>query len=67
VKDAAAQELSAIYAAEGIAPCAVTEDLLDYSQFKPRGYYEGDETLETYFRAMMWYGLDQFLRRRRRI
>lgn len=36
VKDVAAQELSAIYAAEGIAPCAVTEDLLDYSQFKPR-------------------------------
>ena len=56
VKDVAAQELSAIYAAEGIAPCAVTEDLLDYSQFKPRGYYEGDETLEAYFRAMMWYG-----------
>lgn len=51
VKDVAEQELSAIYAAEGIAPCAVTEDLLDYSQFKPRGYYEGDETLETYFQA----------------
>ena len=60
VKDVAEQELSAIYAAEGIAPCAVTEDLLDYSQFKPRGYYEGDETLETYFRAMMWYGQINF-------
>ena len=60
VKDVAEQELSAIYAAEGIAPCAVAEDLLDYSQFKPRGYYEGDETLETYFRAMMWYGQINF-------
>ena len=64
VKDAAAQELSAIYAAEGIAPCAVTEDLLDYSQFKPRGYYEGDETLETYFRAMMWYGQINFTQKK---
>ena len=64
VKDAAAQELSAIYAAEGIAPCAVTEDLLDYSQFKPRGYYEGDETLEMYFRAMMWYGQINFTQKK---
>ena len=64
VKDVAVQELSAIYAAEGIAPCAVTEDLLDYSQFKPRGYYEGDETLETYFRAMMWYGQINFTQKK---
>ena len=64
VKDVAAQELSAIYAAEGIAPCAVTEDLLDYSQFKPRGYYEGDETLEAYFRAMMWYGQINFTQKK---
>ena len=64
VKDVAAQELSAIYAAEDIAPCAVTEDLLDYSQFKPRGYYEGDETLETYFRAMMWYGQINFTQKK---
>ncbi|MBO6159558.1 MAG: DUF3160 domain-containing protein [Firmicutes bacterium] len=28
----------------------------DYSQYKPRGYYEGDPQLEAYFRAMMWYG-----------
>ena len=44
--------------------CAVTEDLLDYSQFKPRGYYEGDETLETYFRAMMWYGQINFTQKK---
>ena len=60
----AARELSAIYAAQDITPCAVTEDLLDYSQFKPRGYYEGDETLETYFRAMMWYGQINFTQKK---
>lgn len=28
----------------------------DFSQFKPRGHYVGDERLERYFRAMMWLG-----------
>ncbi len=28
----------------------------DYSQFKPRGHYEGNAALEKYFRAMMWFG-----------
>ncbi|MCR5774202.1 MAG: DUF3160 domain-containing protein, partial [Lachnospiraceae bacterium] len=28
----------------------------DYTQYKPRGYYEKDDTLEKYFKAMMWYG-----------
>ncbi len=28
----------------------------DYTQYKPRGHYAGDPLLETYFRAMMWYG-----------
>ncbi len=28
----------------------------DYSQYKPRGHYAGDELLERYFRSMMWYG-----------
>ncbi len=28
----------------------------DFSQFKPRGHYAGDEALERYFRAMMWLG-----------
>ena len=32
----------------------------DYSQYKPRGYYEGDEQLESYFRTMMWYGRRNF-------
>ena len=33
----------------------------DYSQYIVRGYYEGDEALEGYFRAMMWYGRISFL------
>lgn len=35
-------------------------DMEDYSQYKPRGYYEGDPILEKYFRAMMWYGRRAF-------
>jgi len=30
--------------------------VMDFSQFKPRGHYEGDPVLEAYFRAMMWLG-----------
>ncbi|HEY5956438.1 MAG TPA: DUF3160 domain-containing protein, partial [Polyangiaceae bacterium] len=29
---------------------------LDFSQFKPRGHYEGNYALEAYFRAMIWLG-----------
>ncbi len=53
-------EYDAISAAQGIDYSALTGELLDYSQFKPRGYYAGDETLERYFRAMMWYGQINF-------
>ena len=33
---------------------------LDFSQFKPRGHYAGDEKLESYFRAMIWLGRTDF-------
>ncbi len=33
-----------------------TKREIDFSQFKPRGHYEGDPLLERYFRAMMWMG-----------
>ncbi|MBQ6589285.1 MAG: DUF3160 domain-containing protein [Butyrivibrio sp.] len=49
-------EMQKIKAAEGIDFCVVTDKREDYSQYKVRGYYEGDEKLERYFRAMMWYG-----------
>ncbi|HTV17680.1 MAG TPA: DUF3160 domain-containing protein [Polyangiaceae bacterium] len=29
---------------------------IDFSQFEPRGHYAGIESLERYFRAMMWMG-----------
>lgn len=60
VKDMIQEEYSKIMAADGIEICTVTDDYEDYSQYKPRGYYEGDETLEKYFRAMMWCGRIQF-------
>ena len=53
-------DLSAINAAQGIDTSAITGDMVDFSQFKPRGYYEGDEQLERYFRTMMWYGQINF-------
>ncbi|MCR4739848.1 MAG: DUF3160 domain-containing protein [Lachnospiraceae bacterium] len=34
----------------------------DYSQYRPRGYYENDEDLQKYFRTRMWYGRRNFTR-----
>ncbi len=59
-RDMAEYELDQIYRAEGIAQSVLTGDNEDYTQYIPRGYYEGDETLERYFRAMMWYGRVHF-------
>ncbi len=28
----------------------------DYSQYKPRGHYDREEALQSYFKTMMWYG-----------
>ncbi len=39
-----------------------TGTLEDYSQYKPRGYYDTDEALSRYFKAMMWYGRRNFAR-----
>lgn len=64
VKDIVEYELGKINAAEGVDGSKIydslTDSLEDYSQYKPRGYYEGDEALERYFRAMMWYGRIHF-------
>ena len=32
----------------------------DFSQYQPRGHYSGNETLECYFRVMMWLGRTTF-------
>ncbi len=55
-RDVTENELQLIGNAEGIAVSPMMNRDEDYSQYKPRGYYDGDEQLERYFRAMMWYG-----------
>ncbi len=62
-ESAVQQELDAIDGAAGIAYSAITGDEEDYTQYIPRGYYEGDEQLERYFKAMMWYGRIHFLQK----
>ncbi|MBD5477677.1 MAG: DUF3160 domain-containing protein [Lachnospiraceae bacterium] len=61
VADIVNYELDHINSAEGIDVSEISEIYEDYSQYVPRGYYEGDEKLEQYFRAMMWYGRMHFL------
>jgi hypothetical protein len=34
--------------------------MMDFSQFVPRGHYEGNSLLERYFRSMMWLGRVDF-------
>lgn len=61
VEETVSYELNNISQAAGIQPSAITEEYEDYTQYIPRGYYEGDPTLERYFRAMMWYGRIHFV------
>ncbi|MBQ9605631.1 MAG: DUF3160 domain-containing protein [Lachnospiraceae bacterium] len=59
-------ELSLIGEASGISTSPLAgggEEYEDYSQYKPRGYYDTDEKLQRYFKAMMWYGRRNFARR----
>ena len=57
VKAAVDAELSMISAAGGISDSVVFSGVKeDYSQYKPRGYYDSSEELKRYFKAMMWYG-----------
>lgn len=63
VSDMVSQELENIMNAGGITQSPLTGTMIDYSQFTPRGYYEGDEQLEQYFRAMMWYGQIGFIQK----
>ena len=60
VKDIVDTELAAINSASGIGTSGITDIYEDYTQYRPRGYYEGDEQLERYFKAMMWYGRMHF-------
>lgn len=57
VKEQVLYELSHIEEADEVTNSAVFKDMFeDYSQYKPRGYYDTDENLKKYFKAMMWYG-----------
>ena len=56
VEDVVKEELARIEAHSEILPSGLTGDNEDYTQYIVRGYYEGDEQLEPYFRAMMWFG-----------
>lgn len=58
--DVVQSELGKIKNAKGVAISEIRNDEEDYSQYVPRGYYEGDEKLEKYFKAMMWYGRIHF-------
>lgn len=60
VSDVVSQELQKIMSASGIENSLIMMDREDYSQYKPRGYYDGDAQLEKYFRAMMLYGHTNF-------
>lgn len=60
VADVVQSELDKIKNANGVAISEIRNDEEDYSQYIPRGYYEGDEKLEKYFKAMMWYGRIHF-------
>ncbi len=56
----AQEETNFIDAAEGYSKSPITKKDIDYSQFTVRGHYAGNEKLEKYFKAMMWYGLCGF-------
>lgn len=60
VADVVQQELGAILQTANISESLITGEYEDYTQYIPRGYYEGDAGLEAYFRAMMWYGRMHF-------
>lgn len=60
VEDIVGYELNQINKADGMAVSKITGVTEDYTQYAPRGYYEGDEDLERYFRTMMWYGRIHF-------
>ncbi len=49
-------EVELIEAQGGFSPSPIFGYREDYSQYVPRGHYTRSETLERYFKAMMWFG-----------
>lgn len=60
-------EYDKVMAASGIERCLLTDEDEDYSQYTVRSYYEGNEELEKYFRAMMWYGRIHFIQKNEKL
>ena len=63
VKDVVDAELDLIGKAQGITMSPLfndPENMEDYTQYIPRGYYDTEEGLKRYFKAMMWYGRRNF-------
>jgi RNA polymerase sigma factor (sigma-70 family) len=58
--DRVTAEIRLIQEAAGVAPSPLFGYEMDYSQFKPRGFYTETPVLQQYFRAMSWYGLVAF-------
>lgn len=56
VRDLVSAELDLIEATAGFTASPIFSYDEDYSQYVPRGHYTRSETLERYFRAMIWYG-----------
>ena len=61
VADVVEAELDLIEAHEGLKKSPLFWYEEDYSQYVPRGHYTRSETLQRYFKAMMWYGRMAFL------
>lgn len=61
VEEMVSYELDHINSAESVDTSKITNVMEDYTQYIPRGYYEGNKRLEQYFKAMMWYGRAHFL------
>ena len=60
----AEEELKLINGASGISTSPLSGELNemeDYTQYIPRGYYDTDEDLKRYFKTMMWYGRRNFV------
>lgn len=53
-------EMALIEKHEGFKTGAIFPYEVDYSQFVPRGHYTRSETLQKFFKTMMWYGLMPF-------
>ncbi|MBR1508672.1 MAG: DUF3160 domain-containing protein [Eubacterium sp.] len=66
VQDVVQKELDLIEQAGGVTQSPLFDDpenMEDYSQYIPRGYYDTDENLKKYFKTMMWYGRRNFARK----